>query len=221
MATLGRPKLEVMVEQALVINPEADIRCFPAGLDGDNVADFLEGADLYVDGLDFFALDAREAVFAGCAKLGVPATTVAPLGMGAALLNFLPGEMTFEEYFGFAGQSELERAPAFLHRACAGTPANGLSRRSLNHRPRRKAWAIDNHGLHAVLRRSGFGGPQNPARPWKGTCCTVVGTFRRLSQQTHPPAPPRRQRPPQAAPCPCAGEEEAWVGMMHGACSVV
>jgi hypothetical protein len=34
--------------------------------------------------------------------------------MGAALLNFLPGEMTFEEYFGFAGQSELERALRFF-----------------------------------------------------------------------------------------------------------
>jgi molybdopterin/thiamine biosynthesis adenylyltransferase len=114
MTTLGRPKLEVMVEQALAINPEADIRCFPGGLDANNVADFLEGADLYVDGLDFFALDAREAVFSGCARLGVPATTVAPLGMGAALLNFLPGEMTFAEYFGFAGQSETERALRFF-----------------------------------------------------------------------------------------------------------
>ena len=114
MATLGRPKLEVMVEQALAINPEADIHCFPAGLDAENTADFLDGADLYVDGLDFFALDAREAVFAGCARLGVPATTVAPLGMGAALLNFLPGEMTFEEYFGFAGQPELEQALRFF-----------------------------------------------------------------------------------------------------------
>ena len=114
MGTLGRPKLEVMVEQALAINPEADIRCFPAGLNANNVSDFLQGADLYVDGLDFFASDAREAIFAGCARHGVPATTVAPLGMGAALLNFLPGETTFEDYFGFAGQGELERALRFF-----------------------------------------------------------------------------------------------------------
>ncbi len=114
MVSLGRPKLDVMVEQALAINPEADIRRFPAGLDANNVSDFLQGVDLYVDGLDFFALDAREAVFSAGAKLGVPATTVAPLGMGAALLNFLPGETTFEEYFGFAGRSELERALRFF-----------------------------------------------------------------------------------------------------------
>lgn len=114
MNSLDRPKLDVMVEQALAINPELDIRRFPAGMSPGNVSDFLDGADLYIDSLDFFALDAREAVFAGCAKLGIPAITVAPLGMGAALLNFLPGHMTFEEYFGFAGQDELERALRFF-----------------------------------------------------------------------------------------------------------
>lgn len=130
--SLGRPKLDVMIEQALSINPELEIRRFPDGVNAGNVPDFLAGADLYIDGLDFFALDAREAVFAGCARLGVPATTVAPLGMGAALLNFLPGEMTFEEYFGLAGNSELERAlrlfiglaPARLQMAYLADPAS-------------------------------------------------------------------------------------------------
>jgi hypothetical protein len=44
----------------------------------------------------------------------ISAITVAPLGMGAALLNFLPGHMTFEEYFGWAGCSEHEMALRFL-----------------------------------------------------------------------------------------------------------
>ena len=70
---------------------------------------FLEDVDLYVDSLDFFALDMRRKVFAACAEKGIPATTVAPVGMGAALLNFLPGHMTFEEYFRFEGQSEDEQ----------------------------------------------------------------------------------------------------------------
>lgn len=132
MNSLGRPKLEVMVEQVLAINPELDIRRFPAGINPDNVSEFLDGADLYIDSLDFFALDAREAIFAECAKRGIPATTVAPLGMGAALLNFLPGGMTFEEYFGFSGQDELERAlrffiglaPARLQMAYLADPSN-------------------------------------------------------------------------------------------------
>jgi molybdopterin/thiamine biosynthesis adenylyltransferase len=114
LSTLGRPKLDALIEMALDINPELDIRRFPQGVTRDNVGEFLRGADVYVDGLDFFAFDARVFTFAACARFGVPATTVAPLGMGVALLNFLPGRMTFEEYFGFEGQSEAERALRFL-----------------------------------------------------------------------------------------------------------
>jgi molybdopterin/thiamine biosynthesis adenylyltransferase len=114
VATIDRPKLDVMVEMARDINPDLDIRTFDRGLTPDNVDDFLADADIYLDGLDFFALDMRRKVFARCAERRIPMTTVAPLGLGAALLNFLPGEMTFEEYFGLDGRSEHEQALRFL-----------------------------------------------------------------------------------------------------------
>ena len=75
---------------------------------------FLEGVDVYVDALDFFALDARRAVFAACAEKGIPAITAAPLGMGVALLCFLPGKMTFEQYFQLEGCSKDEQLVRFL-----------------------------------------------------------------------------------------------------------
>ncbi|MHB8493969.1 MAG: ThiF family adenylyltransferase [Casimicrobiaceae bacterium] len=114
LSTVGRPKLEVMIEMARDINPELDIRSFSVGVTAENTDDFLRDADIYVDGLDFFAFDARVATFAACARLGIAATTAAPLGMGVALLNFLPGGMTFEDYFGFHGQPDSERALRFL-----------------------------------------------------------------------------------------------------------
>ena len=124
MPTIGRPKLEVMIEMAKDINPELDIRVFPKGVSPDNVSDFLTGVDLYVDGLDFFAFDARERIFAACHAAGVPAITTAPIGMGVALLNFVPGGMSFEEYFCLDGVAESEKSvrflvglsPAMLHR---------------------------------------------------------------------------------------------------------
>jgi molybdopterin/thiamine biosynthesis adenylyltransferase len=112
--TIGRAKLEVLVEMARNINPELSIRHFPDGVTASNVDEFLHGVDVYVDGLDFFAFEARSVTFGACARLGVPATTAAPLGMGVALLNFLPGKMTFEQYFGFEGQPDTERALRFL-----------------------------------------------------------------------------------------------------------
>lgn len=124
MSTLDQPKAEVLARMARDINPEIDLRVFPEGVNSGNLDAFLDGVDLYVDALDFFAFDARAQTFAACARLGIPATTAAPLGMGAALLTFMPGQMTFEEYFQWGQRSEVEKAvrfvvglaPAGLHR---------------------------------------------------------------------------------------------------------
>ncbi|MCP5160513.1 MAG: ThiF family adenylyltransferase [Hahellaceae bacterium] len=114
ISTIGRKKMEVMAEKALDINPEMEIGMFPEGVNESNVDAFLEGVDAYVDGLDFFALSARKLVFRKCYEKGIPVTTVAPLGTGAALLNFLPGEMDYESYFRFEGVSEQEQYLRFL-----------------------------------------------------------------------------------------------------------
>lgn len=112
--TLGRFKVATLADMARQINPELEIRTFEDGVTAENVDAFLDGADVYVDGLDYFAFDARERVFAACAVRRIPAVTVAPIGMGAALLNFMPGRMTFEQYFRFRGASEREKALRFL-----------------------------------------------------------------------------------------------------------
>ncbi|RJG23251.1 ThiF family adenylyltransferase [Massilia cavernae] len=114
MSTRGKPKVEVIAAMVRDINPEADIRIFPQGVTEANLPEFLGGRDLYVDGLDFFVFDIRQKTFAACAAMGIPATTVAPLGMGAAFLNFLPGKMTFEEYFGWGDLPEADKAVRFL-----------------------------------------------------------------------------------------------------------
>ncbi|HEY8710611.1 MAG TPA: ThiF family adenylyltransferase [Burkholderiaceae bacterium] len=114
VSSLGKPKVDVLAAMARDINPEVDIKVFPRGVDGSNLTDFLAGVDLYIDGLDFFAFPARQATFAACASLGIPAITAAPLGMGAALLNFLPGRMSFEEYFRWGDSPDDEKALRFL-----------------------------------------------------------------------------------------------------------
>jgi len=114
LSTVGRPKLDTLVETAKDINPEIDVRRFPDGVSAENLREFLADVDLYVDGLDFFAVQARRDTFHACAQLGIPAVTAAPLGMGVALLNFLPGKMTFEEYFRLEGRSEGEQLVRFL-----------------------------------------------------------------------------------------------------------
>ena len=114
VSTIGLPKAEVLAAMARDINPEIDIRIFPRGVDESNLSDFFTGVDLYVDGLDFFAFAARQSTFSACARLGIPAVTAAPLGMGAAVLSFLPGSMTFEQYFQWGTLPDDEKALRFL-----------------------------------------------------------------------------------------------------------
>jgi len=131
IASLDAPKLDVMTQLAREINPDVEIAGFSDGVTPANVEAFLAGVDLFVDGLDFFAFDARELVFGACRARGIPATTVAPLGMGAALLNFMPHGMSFADYFGFAQCPPADRplrflvglAPAMLHRTYLADPS--------------------------------------------------------------------------------------------------
>lgn len=112
--TYGVKKLDAMVEMALAINPELEINTFEDGINVENMDSFLTDVDCYVDSLDFFVLDIRRLVFQKCADKSIPATTAAPIGMGTAYLNFLPGKMTFEQYFSFDNCSENEQYLKFF-----------------------------------------------------------------------------------------------------------
>jgi molybdopterin/thiamine biosynthesis adenylyltransferase len=99
MSSIGKPKIETLKQMALDINPQLNLKLFPEGIQLNNITEFLTGCDLYVDGLDFFALDIRRAIFKKAKELNIPAITCAPLGMGAALLVFMPETMDFDTYF--------------------------------------------------------------------------------------------------------------------------
>jgi len=114
MPHMGRPKLDVVAEMAAGINPELKLRRFPAGVTPETVDEFLKDVDVYVDGLDFFALPARRMVYAKCREKGIPVLTAAPLGMGTAFLHFSPSGMSAEDYFGWEGQDEQEQYARFI-----------------------------------------------------------------------------------------------------------
>jgi molybdopterin/thiamine biosynthesis adenylyltransferase len=115
ITTIGRPKIDVMSNLARQINPGLQIREFAEGVKLDNLNEFLTGVDVYVDALDYFCFEIRSAIFQSCYEKGIPAVTAAPLGMGVALLNFLPGGMSFREYFDWKeADSDVTKAIKFL-----------------------------------------------------------------------------------------------------------
>ena len=114
VSTINHAKVDVLGRMARDINPEAKITEFPSGVTNENIDAFLTGADLFIDGFDFFALDIRRKTFARCRELGIPAVTAAPIGMGVAFLAFTKQSMSFEDYFCFEGKSELRQLINFL-----------------------------------------------------------------------------------------------------------
>ncbi len=68
LASLNFSKCDTMANMAHAINPTAKIEVYRQGLSDAVLDDFLKGADVYIDGLDFFAFDIREKTFAACSK---------------------------------------------------------------------------------------------------------------------------------------------------------
>ncbi len=128
LTTLNSPKCDTMAAMAQTINPTAKIEILRQGLSETVLDEFLEGANVYIDVLDFFAFDIREKTFAACAELRVPAITAAPLGMGAAWLYFYAGRNGFQNLFSVGKSSILRKSLAIFSRPCAVINSSLLSR---------------------------------------------------------------------------------------------
>ena len=112
--SVGRSKAKVMAEEARAINPDVEIRVFAEAITAANVDDFLAGTDVYVDGVDFFTIDARRLLFRTARELGIWGVTAAPLGCSTAWLSFDPKGMSFDRYFDFRdGMETLDKLVAF------------------------------------------------------------------------------------------------------------
>jgi molybdopterin/thiamine biosynthesis adenylyltransferase len=99
LRSLGQGKAEVMAEEARAVNPELQLRVYSEAITPENVSEFLEGVDVFVDGIDFFEIDTRRHIFREARRRGIWAITAGPIGFSAAWLVFSPTGMSFDEYF--------------------------------------------------------------------------------------------------------------------------
>jgi molybdopterin/thiamine biosynthesis adenylyltransferase len=97
--TMGKNKAQITGEMIRSINPDAMVEVIETNISSENAANFINGAKLVIDGVDFFALSARRQLFAAAWQARIPALTAAPLGFSATLHVFGEGGMSFDEYF--------------------------------------------------------------------------------------------------------------------------
>lgn len=106
--TVGKPKAETIADAVRCINPEATVTVTSARLDADNVRQLVSGCDVVLDGLDFFAIEARRTLYREARKQKVTVITVGPTGMAAAAIVFTPTSMSFDRYFDLHDQMSRE-----------------------------------------------------------------------------------------------------------------
>lgn len=134
LRNIGKNKVEAMASEALQINPEADICSFNEPIDEHNVGAFLDGADVFVDGVDFFCTAARRLLFAEARRRGIWSITAGPLGFSTAWLAFDPQGMSFDEYFDLHdGMDQLDEVAAMAVGLCpAATHLTYMDLRHVN-----------------------------------------------------------------------------------------
>ena len=114
-ATLGRSKAEVMAEMVRAINPEAEVRLLKSAIDPQNVGQFLDGADILVDGIEAFEIDVRRFLFRRAAEQGIYALGAGPVGFSTVWVIFDPQGMSFDHYFDLSdAQDPLEKFVAYI-----------------------------------------------------------------------------------------------------------
>ncbi|HYG78192.1 MAG TPA: ThiF family adenylyltransferase [Planctomycetota bacterium] len=121
--SLGRNKAEVMAETARSINPEACVQTFTEGISRANLNAFLAGADVVIDGLEFFCIETRRMLFADCRERRIPIITAGPIGYGASVLVFTAEGQPFETFFRI--EPEMTRAEQILAFALGLAPGLG------------------------------------------------------------------------------------------------
>ena len=125
LRTVGRPKVEVMREIVLDINPAADVQDFPGGIDRKSMDDFADSTDIGINAIDFFRADLYPVFHDTYRSLGKYSIVGAsPFAFGASMTVIGPDSPSFAE---FVGIGESEEAEAILRRFVARMTPDGFA----------------------------------------------------------------------------------------------
>jgi pimeloyl-ACP methyl ester carboxylesterase/molybdopterin/thiamine biosynthesis adenylyltransferase len=118
--TIGQSKCDVLADEVQRINPSARIEVFSEGFTDDNGDDFLTGADVAIDAIDFYAIETHLQFHRRTRAHGLYTVMGSPVGFSACLQVFDPGGMGLEEYCDIRpGMRTLEKQ---LRYACGVVP---------------------------------------------------------------------------------------------------
>lgn len=119
LSSVGKPKMTVMRDLALDINPDSSIETYGEGINESNIDDFLKNVDVFVDAVEFFEIQTHRMIINACRERGIPAVFGVPLGFGVGMLIYTSDGMTFDEYFDIDYTASLEHQVLKMSLGCA------------------------------------------------------------------------------------------------------
>lgn len=112
--TLGQNKAAVVGRLVRQINPEVEVEIFDQGISEENVAEFVAGADVVVDEIEYHRFDLSVLLHREARKQNKLVCLAVNVGWGANLFIFSPDGMTIEEYVGLSSDASPEEARDFV-----------------------------------------------------------------------------------------------------------
>lgn len=152
--TVGRNKAEATAEILRRIHPAAEVAIFSEGVTDDNLADFLRGGTIVLDGIDLANLATKARLFRAARAAGLPVVSCPILGFGAALAVFDPRRSpSFDEFFGPVPPRDADARTMDAYLANISISFFSFSPRMdwRLHRDRARAGAIPSIGTAAML----------------------------------------------------------------------
>ncbi|MBU2637883.1 MAG: ThiF family adenylyltransferase [Nanoarchaeota archaeon] len=113
-STLGKNKALVMEEILKDVNPHLEVKAYYEGINSANIDEFLNNADVAVDGVDYAGVEAKVELFSKAREKGLYVVSGPISGWGATIMCFAPDGMAMEEAFAMPAdksQYKLHKIP--------------------------------------------------------------------------------------------------------------
>lgn len=105
LSTRGQNKAETVAGLIRDIDDEANVKTYTEGLNTENIEEFLQGADLFLEEIDYRRPYDTLMAHRKARELNIPVFTVVSVAWNAFLFHFRPDGMTYEAYAGVQGDT--------------------------------------------------------------------------------------------------------------------
>jgi molybdopterin/thiamine biosynthesis adenylyltransferase len=120
MSTIGKKKIDVIDNYLKDINPNLNIEDFPKGVGIENAEEFVRGADVVIEAVDYFAPGAKFAIHKAARAQGKYTITTPITGFGAVYFCFGPDTPRIEDVLEFPAMQKLAGSTQVLAKMLMG-----------------------------------------------------------------------------------------------------